>query len=108
MAELTRALGVFAALWISLAGCATGRAHENFKSIMDGNVGRNMYDSYVFRSRNKNLFVAKRQLPNGNIEEEFRAGRGPTCRVYFESNEKTEKIVAWRYVGTEEDCSVVP
>lgn len=92
----------------SVAACASGRAHQNFTNIMQGNVGRSLVDPYVYRNRNRNLYVATKLLPNGNEEEEFRGGRGPTCRVFFEIDNKAQNIVGWRYTGTEEDCAIVP
>ena len=75
---------------------------------MQGNVGRTTSDAYVYRNRNRNLFVTTRHLSNGNIEEEFRGGRGHTCRIFFEINEESQRIVGWRYEGTDDDCAVVP
>lgn len=94
-------------LLMSLTACATDRAHQNFKNIMQGNVGRNLDDAYIYRNRNRNLYVATRPLPNGNVEEEFRGGRGPTCRIFFEIDNKAKKIVGWRYEGTQDDCAIV-
>lgn len=93
-----------------LAGCAwpSEISHRNFKTIMAGNVGRSLDDLYIYRNRNWNFFVTTTHLTNGNVEEEFRAGRGPTCRVFFEIDDKAKKIVGWRYTGTQEDCSIVP
>ena len=91
-----------------LSSCVGPTAHQNFVNIMEGNVGRSAYDPYVYRVRNRNLRVGTKQLSNGNIEEEFKGGRGLTCRVFFEVNEKAEKIAGWRYEGTDEDCGIAP
>src|SRR5882762_7177467 len=108
MARIAFVAVVAAATSWLLPACATVSAHENFVNIMNGNVGRSTTDPYVYPNRNRNLSVASRRLSNGNLEEEFRGGRGPTCRVFFEINEKAEKIVGWRYEGTNDDCGIVP
>ena len=92
----------------NLQGCGSVTAHQNFLKTMEIDVGRSSLDPYVFRNRAQSLFVDATRLPNGNIEERFRAGRGPTCRVFFEIDEAAEKIVRWRYEGTEADCGIVP
>ena len=51
-------------------------------------------------------FVARRDLPNGNFENEY-SFRG-TCRYIFEYDPPTRKIVAWRFEGSEQDCAIVP
>lgn len=96
-------------LCMSLTACAGSRsAHENFKITMQLDVGRSLDDPYIFRNRVRSLYVGARLLPNGNVEEEFDAGRGPTCRVFFEIDNKARKVVGWRYIGTEADCGIVP
>jgi hypothetical protein len=109
MMTLGRSSILFAlVLSTSLTACASGRAHQNFKTIVQSDVGRSLDDPYIYRNRSRNLYVVTKSLPNGNVEEEFRGGRGPTCRVFFEIDNKAQKIVGWRYSGSEEDCAVVP
>lgn len=47
-------------------------------------------------------------LANGNIEEEFKSGTRHKCRVYFEIDKSTERVVGWRYEGSEDDCVILP
>lgn len=75
---------------------------------MNVDIGRSSTEPYAYRNRVRSLFVSSRELPNGNVEEQFRGGRGPTCRVFFEINEREKRIVSWRYEGTEFDCGIVP
>src|SRR5690349_11264635 len=91
-----------------LGGCAHTSAHQNFVNIMEGNVSRPADDPYVYRLRNRNLRFNSTHLANGNIEEEFKAGRGPTCQLFFEVNESANRIVGWRYQGTKDDCAIYP
>jgi hypothetical protein len=95
-------------LSVSLTACASGRAHENFKNIMSGQVDRKIDDPDIERNRYSNLRVGTKKLLNGNIEEEFRSGRGLRCRVFFEIDNKAAKIIGWRYEGSDEDCAIVP
>lgn len=76
--------------------------------IMQIDVGRSVDDKYIYRNRVRSLYVGAKPLPNGNVEEEFRGGRGPTCRVFFEIDNQARKVVGWRYTGTEADCGIVP
>ncbi len=76
--------------------------------MMERQVGKSTDDYYAMRNRDRVLFVSEQKLPNGNVEEEFRMGRGPTCRVFFEINNDAQKIVGWRYIGTENDCAFPP
>jgi hypothetical protein len=110
MVSLERS-AIFSALvlGLSLTACAAPSAHQNFKDIMQGNVGRSLDDPYVYRNRYRAVnYVASKPLPNGNVEEEFRGGRGPTCRLFFEIDNQARKVVGWRYTGTEADCGIVP
>lgn len=92
----------------SLTACASGSAQQNFKNTMQANVGRSLDDRYIYRNRDRDLLVSTKLLSNGNIEEEFKAGRSLRCRVFFEIDNKAQRIVGWRYTGTEEDCAIVP
>jgi hypothetical protein len=102
-------LRLLAALLVILpTGCATVSPYENYTNWMQAQVGRWAYDPDTYRRRYVELRVAERQLANGNIEEEFRRGRGGKCPTYFEIDPKTEKIVAWRHEGQKEDCGIRP
>lgn len=95
-------------LALLLAGCASGRAYENYTSWMQLQVGRSADDPNTYLQRYANLRVAQRQLPNGNVEEEFRSGRGGRCPTFFEISPQSRKIIGWRHEGSKEDCGIVP
>lgn len=95
------------ALYASLSACATGVAHENFKKVMDRQVGKSADDPGAYLVYYRESRIGAKVLPNGNTEEQYRAGRG-SCRVYFEVAKTTRKIVGWRYEGTQDDCAIVP
>ena len=82
--------------------------HENYKSIMQSDIGRSADDPSVYRKKAHFYFLGVKYLANGNAEEEYKAGRRLICRVYFEIDKGTAKIVGWRYEGTERDCVIVP
>ncbi len=93
---------------VSLTACASDLAHRNFKNIMQLEVGKPIDHPYITRNEYPSRRVASRVLPNGNTEEEFKSGRGLRCRVFFEIDNKAQKIVGWRYEGGQEDCAIVP
>ena len=96
---------VLAALGVFFAACSTGRAHQNFINIMQGQLGRTTDDPDIFRNRYSEFRVATKLLVNGNVEEEFNRGVGGQCRVFFEIDKLAELIVGWRYEG---DCVILP
>jgi hypothetical protein len=92
-----------------IGACSTVTPHENFKNIMQANVGRSSTDYYYTGNRLRDYtYVGSIQLANGNIEEGFKTGAGYRCRVYFEIDRQTRHVSAWRYEGTPRDCSIVP
>ncbi len=106
MSQLLRLCSVLpVVLCVSLTACASGRAYENFKSLMQRQVGKSEDEP----NQPMNYLPSRGQvivLPNGNIEKEYRFL--PGCTVYFEVDKATRKIVEWRYEGTEETCVQVP
>ncbi len=92
-------------LVLALVGCATGRAHENFKNMMARNVGRSADDPAVVFNYYKRYRGPSTPLANGNSEQSWIYGK---CRVFFEVSKDTRKIVEWRYEGGPDDCAVVP
>jgi len=99
-------ISVLACTGCFLPSYASG--HENFKRTMQSEVGRNASDRYAFRNHYRNFLVEAHKLQNGNSEEQFRAGVGPSCRVFFEINDASQQIVGWRYEGSQDDCVIPP
>jgi len=93
---------------MSLAACASDVAHQNFRTIMQGQVGKSVDNPYTTRNRYPDRQLSIRQLVNGNTEEEFKTGRGLRCRTFFEIDNQAHKVVGWRYEGSEQDCAIVP
>jgi hypothetical protein len=75
---------------------------------MQLDVGQKADEQYAYRNRSRNLYVATRKLPNGNMEEEYEGGLGLKCRVFFEIDESAGKIVSWRHEGPDNICAITP
>ena len=63
-------------------------------------------DPNALRNRYGRFRAGVKELPNGNVEEQYDFVRN--CPVYFEIDKVTRKIVNWRYEGTEKDCRITP
>jgi hypothetical protein len=94
-------------LSLSVAACASGRGHRNYKNVMQSELGKSAIDPYAYRNHYRERRLSSRKLANGNLEEEFWDGRGGRCRTFFEIDSITQKIVGWRYEGTEEECWIL-
>lgn len=91
----------------SLSSCSTlPTPHENFKNIMQSNVGKRADNPSSDISRYPQWVMGSRELPNGNIETNFSWRKH--CPVFFEINPATRIIVGWRFEGNERDCEIVP
>lgn len=95
------------AVSISFVACSPGRAHQNFKSAMQAQVGKDINNPNILRNSSPDLFVNTKILPNGNTEEQFKFGRRLNCRVFIELDKSIGKTVRWRYEGSDEDCVIV-
>jgi hypothetical protein len=75
---------------------------------MSLDVGQRIDDPYAYRNRYSGRRVATTTLADGTVEEEFRSGYGGECRVFFRLDNVSQKIVSWRYEGTEYQCMIRP
>ncbi len=108
MASLGRLCSALALiLSVLCTACISGRAHENFKNAMQRQIGKSADDPNTpITGGYPRDIGAEISLPNGNIEREYRFG--PSCTVYFAIDKVSQKIIGWRYEGTEETCVLVP
>jgi hypothetical protein len=72
---------------------------------MQAEIGKNADDPGADRNRYRRLRVAVKELPNGNVEEQYDLIRNP---VYFEIDKVTRKIVNWRYEGRKTTAGLLP
>jgi len=86
--------------------CVSGRAHENFMSYMQWQVGRSSDDPNVSFNRYRENRGSTSVLTNGNTQQQYHFG--PGCDVYFEIDQAQKKIISWRYEGSKETCYIVP
>lgn len=91
-------------LSLSLAGCLSFTAHENFKNHMQWNVGKSADDADVTFNRYPERRGTLRSLPNGNREQEWVYRN--LCRAYFEIDATSRKIIDWRFEGNPDVCTV--
>lgn len=91
---------------MSLTACTSGRAHENFTSHMNYDIGKSIDDPEIRLNRYSDLRGEKLYLKSGNIEIPYLFG--PSCYVYFEIDKASRKIISWRHRGNDIDCAVVP
>jgi len=94
-------------LGLSLSGClAHPASHETFV-----NQGTYWVGKTIYALRNNSWpSQAIKQLPNGNMEEEWISGYVTNrCREFYEYDPRTSIIVGWRFEGSKADCiSVAP
>jgi hypothetical protein len=95
-------------LCLLVVGCATPNpARENFKQVMDRQVGKRIDDPDAYPVFYRLREAKSKQLANGNQLEEYAAGRNERCRLQFEVEPATRRVVRWSTEGSERDC-VIP
>ena len=92
-----------------LAGCATtNAAHRNFTEVMDRQVGKGIDDPDTYPVFYRLREGKSKPLANGNQLYEYLAGRNERCRVQFEVDPATRRIVRWSSEGSERNCVIPP
>lgn len=94
------------AFCLSLSGCYLGSGVERFNRQMDQDVGKRAEDPYIVRNLYPERKTASRELPNGNLEEEFFFGG--RCRVHVEIDKAKHVISSWRRNPIDNDCWTAP
>ena len=88
-----------------LTGCAALDSHENFKNIMQQQIGKSADDPNISINRYAQRRGAVIDLGNGRVEQEYRYGG---CTVYFQIDKTINRVVGWRYQGSRRDCAIAP
>ena len=92
-----------------LAGCAsTSAEHDNFKQVMDRQVGKGIDDPDAYAVFYRLRELNSKSLPNGNLLQQYAAGRKERCKLAFEVEPRTRRIVRWSTEGSEGDCVIPP
>lgn len=91
-----------------LQACA-GIPHDNFKEIYGGKVGKHIDDPNLVNGGYPAKKVRSHALTSGLVETLYEIqnpwGR---CLVFFKSNPSTGIIEAWRFEGSDKECSIPP
>jgi hypothetical protein len=92
-----------------LAGCAsTSAEHANFRQVMDRQVGKGIDDADAYAVFYRLRELNTKSLPNGNLQQQYAAGRKERCKLNFEVEPLTRRIVRWSSEGSEGDCVLTP
>lgn len=107
---MTRLGLLFVSALILVSGCATGRAHQNFRNVIQSDVGMSIDYPHILWNRYPSGRGDIRKLRNGNDEYEYFWDRREQskCVVFFEVDNTSERIIAVRYKGTADTCYLIP
>src|SRR2546430_1816160 len=87
-----------------LAGCASSSAeHDNFKQVMDRQVGKGIDDADAYPVFYRLRELNSKPLPNGNLLQQYAAGRDGRCKLNFELEPRERRILRWSSEGSERD-----
>jgi hypothetical protein len=90
-----------------LGACAANPEHENFKRVMEHQVGKSIDDADAYPVFYRLRQTSSKSLPNGNLQQQYAAGRNGRCELSFEVEPLTRRIVRWSLDGGEREC-VIP
>ncbi|MFN2646330.1 MAG: hypothetical protein ABR570_15180 [Burkholderiales bacterium] len=90
-----------------IAACATPAEHRNFREVMERQVGKSVDDPDSYPVFYRLRQVKAKSLANGNQQQEYAAGRSGRCRLFFEVEPLSRRIVRWSFEGSEREC-VIP
>ena len=73
---------------------------------MQRQVGKSADDADFYPTLYRLKQTDAKRLPNGNLREEYAAGRGGKCKVSFETTPGDRRVVAWSADGDKGDCVI--
>ena len=91
---------------IFLVACATPPENDNFRQVMQRQVGKSADDTDFYPTLYRLKQTDSKRLPNGNVREEYAAGRGGKCKVSFEVSPAARRVVGWSADGDASDCVI--
>jgi hypothetical protein len=91
---------------ILLVACATSPQSESFRAVMERQVGKSADDSDFYPTLYRLRQTNSQPLPNGNVKEEYAAGRAGKCKVTFVTTPGTRRVVGWSADGDRGDCVI--
>jgi hypothetical protein len=91
---------------LGLAACAANPANENFRQVMQRQVGKSADDADFYPTLYRLKPANSLRLPNGNTREEYAAGRGGKCKLYFVTTPESRRVVGWSSDGDTSDCVI--
>jgi hypothetical protein len=96
----------WAAITLFLAACAAGPDNDNFRQVMQRQVGKSADDADFYPTLYKLKQTNAQRLPNGNMREQYAAGRNGKCKVSFDITPGARQVVSWRSDGDKDDCVI--
>lgn len=103
-----RKIGTVPVFLALLGGCATPPEHENFKHVMDRQVGKKIDDPDAYPVFYRLRQLNTKQLANGREQRQYAAGRDGKCKLFFEVAPLSGRIERWSFEGDKRDCVIVP
>jgi hypothetical protein len=75
-------------LWVTvtifLAACASAPENDNFRQVMQRQMGKSADDSDFYPTLYRLKQTNSQRLANGNVKEEYAAGPKASCKLSFE------------------------
>ena len=92
---------------IFLAACASAPERENFRRVMERQVGKNADDPDFYPLLYRLKLINSQRLPNGNVREDYAGGRRGRCTLSFELS-PARRVVGWSADGERDNDCVIP
>ena len=96
-----------AALLVLLAaGCGSQPRFDNFRQVMDKQVGKKTEDTDFYPLLYRLRQVDSRPLANGHREDKYLAGYQGKCELFFEVEPASRTVTAWRADARDRNCVI--
>ena len=88
------------------AGCAWKPRGENFRQVMERQVGKRADDPDFYPVLYRLRQVDSKLIANGHREDKYLAGYKGKCEVYFEIDPASGRVTGWRADPRDSDCVI--